>query len=171
MGEKRTYYAEHVKRLQDQVVQHMEQDYEFVCITDSPFPGWWAKISLFEPGRFSGRVLYLDLDVTISGGLDDLVNFPYEFAAIRDYQHPLRVNSSVMVWDSEIADHLFTEFKPEVMKRLHGDQNWIHEKQSSMMFPKRWCQSYKLQKFKGEVMDDLRVMVYHGSPKPWEVAE
>lgn len=152
------------------VSQYMLQPYKFVCVDDSPFPGFWAKVSMFQPGRFSGRVLYLDLDVTVIGSLDELAYYPYHFCAIRDYQFPLQINSSVMAWDSSTADHVYSDFDPEAMERLHGDQNWIHEKVNATTFPKRWCPSYKANILPtGKVPADARVIVYHGKPKPWEV--
>lgn len=152
------------------VAQHMRQPYRFVCVDDSPFPGWWAKVSLFQPGRFSGRVLYLDLDVTVVGALDDLADYPYPFCAIRDYQYPLQINSSVMSWDAGVADCVYDDFTPDVMDRLHGDQNWIHEKVSATTFPKRWCPSYKAHVLPtGLVPKDARIIVYHGQPRPWDM--
>jgi alpha-N-acetylglucosamine transferase len=152
------------------VADHFKQPYRFVCLDDSPFSGWWSKISLFEPGRFSGRVLYLDLDVTVVGALDDLADYPYLFAAIRDYQYPLQINSSVMSWDASVSDCVYNDFTPEVMDRLHGDQNFIYEKINPVTFPKRWCPSYKAHVLPtGKVPNDARVIVYHGSPKPWDI--
>lgn len=152
------------------VDKHMSQPYRFVCVDDSPFPGWWAKASLFQPGRFSDRVLYLDLDVTVVGVLDDLADYAYPFAAIRDYQYPLQINSSVMAWDAGVADCVYIDFTSDVMGRLHGDQNWIHEKVSATTFPKHWCPSYRAHVLPtGKAPTDARVIVYHGQPKPWEV--
>ena len=149
------------------VSEHMSQPYKFVCVDDSPFPGWWAKVSLFQPGRFSGRVLYLDLDVTIVGALDDLADYPYPFAAIRDYQYPLQINSSVMAWDAGVADCVYNDFTQEVMDRLHGDQNWVNEKIPDVArFPAGWCRSYR-QECRFSVPKGTRVVVWHGMPKPW----
>lgn len=171
LSEGRTYNASHVLRLEDMVDKHLKQPYRFVCIDDSQFPGWWAKVSLFEPRRFKGRVLYLDLDVTVVGNLDDLADYPHPFVAISDYLNPISINSSVMSWDAGVADHVYTNFTHGVMDRLHGDQNWIHECVQAVRFPKRWCPSYKAHVLPtGRVPDDARVVVFHGRPKPWEVA-
>ena len=172
-GPKRTYNLEHVRRLQNMVAQHLDRLYHFVCITDSPFPGWWAKISLFEPGRFRGRVLYLDLDLTVVGGLNDLMYYDDPFVAIKDYQHPMTINSSVMSWDAGVADHVFSEFSPSVMERFRGDQNWINNRiPTARRFPKEWCVSYKATvKPLGRVPDGARIVVYHGDPKPWDLVE
>lgn len=170
-GPKRTYDVSHVRRLENMVAKYLNQPYRFECVDDSLYPGWWAKVSLFEPKRFKGRVLYLDLDVTVVGNLDDLANYPYQFAAIKDYQFPLTINSSVMVWDAGFADFLYNKFTPDVMERLYGDQNWIHGNLPEFMtFPKSWCPSYKAHVLPtGKVPEDARVIVYHGRPKPWDL--
>ena len=175
----------HVKRLQMHVARHLRQPYRFVCLTDirldhvetvplvHGWPGWWSKLELFRPDALSGRVLYLDLDVSVVGDLAPLADFPADFAAIADYQFPLQLNSSVMVWDSGYADHLYTEFKPVaevVMKRLHGDQQWIFEKLPfAARFPKRWVPSFKASGQPKSPPPDARVMVWHGQPKPWDM--
>lgn len=166
-----TYNRSHVDRLEQMVAEHMRQPYRFVCVDDSPYPGFWAKISLFNPGRFSGRILYLDLDLTVVGALDEMADYPYPFCAIRDYQFPLQINSSVMAWNAVVADCVYNDFTPDVMKRLHGDQNFIFEKmQDIVTFPKRWAPSYKAHVLPtGKVPADARVIVHHGFPKPWEV--
>lgn len=169
-GPKRVYDRSHVDRLAGMVKRHMAQDYRFVCVDDSPFPGWWAKISLFEPGRFKGRVLYFDLDVTAVDALDDLANYPAPFVAIKDYIRPT-INPSVMAWDAGTMDSIYTNFTSSVMDRLSGDQDWISEQMpDAETFPDEWCVSYRksVKKFK-HVPVGAKVVVFHGFPKPWEV--
>ena len=163
------------------VSEHMSQPYKFVCVDDSPFPGWWAKVSLFQPGRFSGRVLYLDLDVTVIGSLDDLANLPATFAVVENFKeikepNKAKFNSSVMAWDAEqdSINELFTEFNPSIMDRLNGDQDWISEQLPNVTtFPKDWCVSYKVRRFlKLRTMPkDARVVCYHGKPKPFDMPD
>lgn len=167
-----TYDASHVSRLEDMVAKHLDIPYRFVCLNDSPWPGWWGKISLFEPGRFTGRVLYLDLDVTVVGPLREIVEFDAPFAGIKDWLRPT-INSSVMVWDAGVADHVHTAFRESVMDRLHGDQDWITEQMPDIAyFPREWCVSYRKHVMPfGVVKHTARVVVFHGKPKSWEVPE
>ncbi len=170
-GPKRVYNLEHVRRLKDMVAQHLDRLYHFVCITNSPFPGWWAKISLFEPGRFRGRVLYLDLDITVVEKLNEVALYPEPFVAIKDWIRPT-INSSVMSWDAGKVDHLFTEFNESVMDRLKGDQDWISEQMpDAKTFPPDWCVSYtkSVKKFNA-VPPSAKIVVFHGFPKPWELS-
>lgn len=163
------YTEAHVERLQGQVAAHMRQPYRFEVLYDQPLPGWWGKIYLFKPGTFEGRVLYLDLDVTITGNLDEVAEFGGPFCIMKD---PNRIgfNSSVMAWDAGAADDLWSYFNIEAMARLHGDQNWIEErKPEAWTFPTRWLVSYKKAKKLNKWPEDMRVCVYHGLPKPWDL--
>lgn len=164
----RTYDRSHVERLAGMVEKHMGQPYRFVCVDDSDFPGWWAKIDLFRPGRFTGRVLYFDLDVDITGQIDDLANHPGEFVICRDWGS-FGYNSSVMAWDAGTADDLYTDFRMDMIDKYPGDQDWITvRKAGAAKFPRDWCYSYRLG-LKTGFPKDMRVCVYHGSPKPWEI--
>lgn len=171
----KTYKRLYVERLERMVAQHLSQPYRFVCVDDSPFPGWWAKISLFN--RFSGRVLYLDLDSTVIGSLDALANHPAPFVIVKNFKEiredpKAKFNSSVMAFDADAARHLFTEFSPAVMDRLNGDQDWISERlPNAETFPADWCVSYKVRRYLKlkTLPQDARVICYHGKPKPWEL--
>ena len=175
------YEQWHVDRLAWQVKQYLHQPYEFTCITQSDKPGYWSKIDLFQPGRFSGRVLYLDLDVTVIGSLDDLANLPATFSVVENFKeikepNKAKFNSSVMAWDAEqdSINELFTEFNPSIMDRLNGDQDWISEQLPNVTtFPKDWCVSYKVRRFlKLRTMPkDARVVCYHGKPKPFDMPD
>ena len=183
-GPKRTYDHTHVERLMCQVDGQLTQPYRFLCLTNDDrvpceslplirgWPGWWSKIELFCPDLFKmqERVLYFDLDVTATGNLDDLANYPAPFVICRDF-FKLGYNSSVMAWNPVFADHIYTKFDGSVMDRLKGDQNWIQEvmpNNAITAFPKNWCISYKRSLKEGRPAD-MRVLVYHGYPKPWEV--
>jgi hypothetical protein len=147
------YSLEYVMNLRRMVKRHLARPHRFMCLTDRrwaiskhvesirvPWPrgmyGWWSKIELFKPGRFMGRVLYLDLDTLVVGALDAVVDYPSPFALLphagtftgtyhgKTRRVVPRFNSSVMVWDAGVNDALFTEWRPEVTKDLHGDQDW-----------------------------------------------
>lgn len=181
------YTPRHVARLRDQVAANMTQPYRFVCLSDidvpceripltQEWPGWWSKIELFKPGRFTGRVLYLDLDVTVVGSLDELADYPADFVAIKDYVDPT-FNSSVMAWVAGGADDIFLKFTPiqqqHQMGRHSGDQAWIYafaprKPNAAHYFPRNWCPSYKLR-CRYSVPHGAKVVVFHGKPKPWDL--
>lgn len=164
LKESETYNQSHVHRLRQQLIGRINQAYNFVCVEDSPYPGWWSKIDLFKPGRFEGRVLYFDLDVTIVSNLDEIIDYA-PFAAVRDYLNKNLINSSVMVWNAGELDHLYKRFTLDDMNHYPGDQEYIQDFSLPTKFPKNWFPSYKHSK----VTDDAKAIIYHGNPKPWQV--
>lgn len=150
------FSTEYVERLYSMARRCIARDFEFVCLTDQPkrmpkgvraveiqtpklgTKGWWAKIELFKPGRFGGRVLYLDLDVLLLGKLDEIIDYKADFAlapcgapnfkGAEGLAVVKRFNSSVMVWDWDSVGDLYRDWTPAVAKRLWGDQDWIGER-------------------------------------------
>lgn len=146
------FSARYVTRLRSMVARHLDRPHRFVCLTDrtkalpeietigipwtGALKGWWAKITLFTPGKFTGRVLYLDLDTLIVDALDPIVDYPAPFALIPDagtFQGKegkavvKRFNSSVMVWDAGVNDDISTTYTHAIADRLWGDQDRIGE--------------------------------------------
>ena len=152
------YTADYVGRLLDMVIRWCDRPFRFVCLTDRPqglppgveplavgkLPGFapWTKLELFNPARrWTGRVLYLDLDTLIVAPLTPLIDAPAPFAITADpperhkprlhdaYGREIvrRFNSSVMVWDGGSQTDLYLDFvrQPGVVDRLSGDQDWI----------------------------------------------
>jgi len=169
------YTPAHVERLRAMVWQPV------TCLTDCPdvpgptlplrhgWPGWWSKLELFEHDL--GHVCYFDLDVTVQS-LDWLKDLDSAaFYAMADAYQPggCPVNSSVMVWQGPMPA-IVAGFGPEAMAGCPGgDQEWIWRKLGSAI---RLIQppavvSYKKHGKKAE----YGVVVYHGRPKPWDVAE
>lgn len=179
----RQYSPEHVERLMRQVEGRLSQPYRFLCLTNTDvpcervplvtgWPGWWAKLELFRPGLFKGqrdRILYLDLDVTVTGPLDELADFPAPFVICKNFLS-MGFNSSVMAWDHGAVSDLYTDFKASMMQRPGGDQAWIFRKHpEAAKFPRAWCRSYRLDEATGQRSAGMRVRIYHGEVKPWDL--
>ena len=181
------YPMEYVTNLRRMVKRHLDRPHRFVCLTDRrwspskyvetiriPWPrhlfGWWSKIELFKPGRFSGRVLYLDLDTLVVGPLGDVVDYPSPFAllshsgtftgAYRGKTRRLvpRFNSSVMVLDAGVNDALFTKWHRGIADDLHGDQDWIGEQMPQAdTLPGHWFP--RLSELDGPPSPDAKVVL------------
>ncbi|WP_460290993.1 hypothetical protein, partial [Bacillus cereus] len=112
VGEK--YGSEYVNILFDMVRRNLKSGLEgkFICFTDNPdgldegietrevpqdLKSWWAKLFLFSPDLFpkDDGILYLDLDVVITGWLDELVKYDGEFAILKEF-------NGVPGWQSSI---------------------------------------------------------------------
>lgn len=150
------YGPEWVRRLRDGVARHMQGFYRFICLTDHPddmpggvealdvsglgLPGWWAKLFLFsEDWRRGETVVYLDLDVVVTGSLVPLAGIKNPFAIAENFARlsgnhgwPCRFNSSVMTIAQGFDGQIYKEFlgaRESLMRRnrVYGDQMAIEE--------------------------------------------
>lgn len=192
------YGVEYVLRLYDAVAANLDMEYEFVCFTDHPpqdwfqpregainyeiqydgFPHWWAKLEMFNYRNWEpqDRILYLDLDVVVTGDLRDFFMADHHFTMIANfgvnYQHA-KYNSSVMVWNGQgPAAKVYDDFKnndpDRIMKALHGDQCfiWRSRVDDIRTWPKGMCVSYKYDVRRTGLDNGTRIVVFHGDPKP-----
>lgn len=188
------YGREYVTILRDMVARNLKIDHRFWCVTDDPFPaegiiwvphrpeleGWWQKVALFDPDMpWQGRMLYLDLDSAIVGGLDDLAGTE---GIIADWHLP-GFNSSVMAWDAGEHADIWTRFHPFVPAQLRSDQDWMNAlaygenpratrrtQTEWPILPAGWCVSYRSHAVDGPPAV-TKVVCFHGRPKPHEVTE
>ena len=200
-GDKYSDY--YVQRLQREVRKHLSYPHRFACITDrhiegvwtipfeEDFPGWWSKVALFKPGVAARCNLWLDLDVVITGSLDDLIDTYGQstLAAPTNWAQSGHggVQSSVMVWaDNAMARKIYDLYDPadprlgtwppdNTPPKLWGDQEWITELRSRKEIKVEpinpaWVRSYKYHCRDG-LPADTRVVVFHGDPKPNAVRE
>lgn len=172
------YGPDYVNKLQSMVKRNLRIPHRFVCFTDDPrflncetrelpkgLVGWWNKLYLFRYGLFEDRMLFLDLDVVVTGSLDELVNVPSDFCIISDW-HLDSYNSSVFVLSKNAHPEVWDDFGSP--GHLHGDQDWITLKiPNAPVFPAPWCVSYRSHAVIG-VPKDARVVCFHGTPKPHE---
>ena len=181
------------------VSRNLPIPHEFVCLTDKPIPdvdcihldtaytGWWTKLELFKPGRFTDDTLYLDLDVVITDSLLPLVALLYKSPGLwarQDFSYPITaprrglsedfkkllggdgcVNSSVMLWRGDVAQDVWDKFEPWMMKVRHGDQNVISDllRGRIQFIPDEMVCSLKYHVMRGAPI--APVVVYHGKPK------
>jgi uncharacterized Rossmann fold enzyme len=180
-GEK--YGPEYVNILRDMAWRNLTIPHRFVCFTDDPtglneavhsaplpqgLEGWWNKLALFRADAFQPktRVLFLDLDVCVTGDLNELVE---QGGIIADW-HLHTYNSSVMCWTHGEHPEVWSKFLPLDMQRLHGDQDWITECGGWETFPSDWCVSYRKHAVEA-IPADSKVVCFHGEPKPADVTE
>jgi hypothetical protein len=194
------------------VARNCTLDYEFVCLTDYPqgidkdikivklprqFRTWWAKPYMFSNKLgLRGTILYMDLDVVISGNIDKLFTFsPGKWCVIRDFTRVMRpkwkqYNSSVIRFEAGQLDHLWKDFDKNQItyeRRFLGDQDWLYACSDiePKLWPDKWIQSWKWEIRKSRQLDsgkkghrkfkeienvipsaDCCVTVFHGDPNP-----
>jgi len=165
---------EYVSHLRRGIARHYDKPVQFHVIRDGP-ESWWAKLQMFEPGRFErgSRCVYFDLDTVITGDLTDLMDYDGPFAGLRDVWQPGQINSSIMSWTAGEADHVYVnwvmEGKPTDDPR--GDQAWI-TKHMPMAIRLQDVIPGQLASWKahcGEgVPTGVSAVFYHGKPRPHE---
>lgn len=164
------YSADYVNTLARMVSRNCTLEYEFVCLTDDAegldngvrviklprkFRTWWAKPYMFSNKLgLKGTILYMDLDVVISGNIDKLFTYRTgNWCVIRDFTRSMRpnwqkYNSSVIRFDYNQLDHLWQDFdkKQNLYERKHyGDQDWLYAvaDPKPVLWPDEWIQSWK----------------------------
>ena len=199
-GEK--YKAAYYNTLFRMVERHLSVPFDFLLYTDDPrgiFPSilcrpieeglrsWWGKMNLYRPapvGVLTDKILFLDVDIVITGSLDDLVRYPSDACYMRDYpeDYPglsdeqraaantsvilLRKGSRSAVWDFYVSKGMPNGAEGGG----YSDQNVLNESGTQRdLFPDSWVRSYKLHKMDRGLTPDCRIVVFHGDPKPWDL--
>lgn len=159
---------EYVRKLRAAVARNLKQPYAFACITESAQAGWWAKVDLFQPGRFEGRVLYLDLDTVITGPLDELVEHK-GLLHLADWGWTKNhYGSGVMVWDAGEHAEIWGQFSVDIARAFGGDQDYLTALGGWDALPKGLNVSYRYVAKAGPPAGAVTVS-FHGKPKPHEV--
>lgn len=197
------YSMDYVEILADMVARNatLLERCSFECVTDRPAelpdgigyipanpdipPSWWAKLQLFSadmPWEEGDRIVYFDLDVAITGRLEELTQ---RKGIIGDWLWEGCYNSSVMVWDHGEHRDAWETFTldmitaPGPLIPAHalpkgqangGDQEHLTALGGWDLLPDGWCLSYRVHA-KAWPPNDCRVVVFHGRPKPHEVTD
>lgn len=192
-----------VRTLKRMVDRHLSEPCLFWCITESicgiegvytippinDLPGWWGKTNLFSPRASTKRNLWLDLDVTITGSLDELVTpLTKQIRMAKNWAQSGHggCQSSVMYWESDSAQVIHDKFEskwahwpPRTDKFWNngqvqwGDQEWVTYLRDMNhlqveYFDPAHVVSYKYHCQKG-LPPDSKVQVFHGLPNPVDV--
>ncbi len=204
--------ADYVNRLYRGVRRHVVRPTEFVCFTDDatgldagikvlPIPpidlparglreGPWRKLVLWSRDiGVAGDILFLDLDVVVTGPLDDFFDYePGKLCLIRNWTQAGDGigNSSVMRFPAGGAPHLVDDFEKDTVRMSFSSVNeQIYLTKESRLptafWPERWCASFKhnlLPRFPfnwfrdaSPPPPDTRIVVFTGPPRPHEALD
>jgi hypothetical protein len=166
------YGPDYVNRLYSMVKRHTARPTRLVCYTEQgegintgvevyplphielpEWPRWkpWRKISLWqkELEGISGEVLYLDLDLVVTGNLDDFFDYkPGRFCVARNWTSRERIGNT-SVYRFKVGSHTYLYDRvmadwQSVFDRHRNSQTYISREISDMEFwPDDWCQSFK----------------------------
>lgn len=160
---------DYVGRLLRGVQRNLTVPFEFEVRSRSEYPGWWSKLEIFPPKE---RIVFLDLDIIITGNCDFLFDYDGQFCAWRDPWSE-GLNSSVMSIApgfGKIIKESFLENPVGIMRRYHGDQDWINMCKPDVDFwPANKVKSYKADNLESGPRE-ASICIFHGHPKPHEMA-
>lgn len=199
------YGADYVNRLYSMVQRNTLNETRFVCFTDDakdvhpkveikPLPFInipkevsstpWRKLSLWQDPLedLSGDVLFLDLDLVITGNLDEFFSYePGRYAVIHNWTQPnLQIgNTSAFRFRVGKHPHIFDQFNRDpqaILDRYRIEQQYISDQIPDQVFwPKEWCLSFKHNLMPPwprnffqvpELPDDARLIAFTGKPDP-----
>lgn len=202
------YGPEYVNRLYAMARLQINGQLRFVCLTDNragirpevechscpeikiPPPhsqGGWRKILLFNSldsiFEFSGDWLFLDLDVVVSGPLDDFFSYKKEksFIVMQNWTQAGRGigNTSVYRFRTKIHDYLLTNIlnnHEEIIKKYRNEQTYVSKTIKEIEFwPNKWCLLFKVQCVPAwprrfwtapVLPESARVVAFPGNPNP-----
>lgn len=201
------YGPEYVNRLYAMVRRHLKGDFSFVCLTDDaqgiraevrcfPIPALdlpagipergWNKLVSFTQDLYGlrGTALFLDIDVVITGSLDDFFTYPGEFLIIHDYKRPWRVTGNSSVYRFELGAHAdvlayFREHVEKIRQSVRNEQaylsDFLHQQNKLKYWPKEWCPSFKYDCIPAWprnywqapfVPEGAKIVIFHGECNP-----
>ena len=203
------YGAEFVNRLFSSIKIHAKRRTQLYCYTDDqfginkeiickPLPNInlpkdilltpWRKISIWQYplGNLKGDILFLDLDLVITGNLDRFFDFkPGKYCVIENWtQIGQNIgNTSCFRFPAGKYDFVFNKFNknPEkIWKKYHIEQIYLSDNIKDQVFwPSEWCKSFKhdlLPKWPFRIWQPAKlpketsIVAFTGKPDPDEVA-
>lgn len=204
------YDARYVNILRHMVARNLKRPFRFICFTEDaagleegievfplpefPEPDWeyarfcsaWRKLALFRAGLadMQGKVLFLDLDVVITGELDVFFDYSPHLAMIENWYQPGRQvgQASVMCFEAGEPQALLDRYldnPTSVLERYRTEQAYISGELGAsgcVFFPEHWCVSFKKHCMPGGLArwrytdnappESARIVVFHGRPNP-----
>lgn len=205
----RRYGVEYLNRLASMVRRNAKRPTRFICFTDNaegadasaeiaPLPrinipervAWtpWRKLSLWQYPLhdLEGDVLFFDLDVVITGSIDEFFDYePGRFVVAQNWTQPRsRIgNTSVYRFPVGPMRHIFDDFETDaeaVLARYRIEQQYISAVVDDMAFwPAEWCLSFKHSLMPAWPLNFVyppplpaatKVVAFTGKPDPDEAA-
>lgn len=204
------YGSEYVNRLYSSIKRHTKRKTKLYCYTDNkiginkeiickPLPSInlpkdisltpWRKLSVWQYplGELKGDVLFLDLDLVITGNLDRFFDFkPGQYCVIENWtQLGQNIgNTSCFKFPIGKYDFIYNKFNkdPErIWKKYHIEQIFLSsEIREQYFWPSKWCQSFKhnlLPKWPmriwkpAKLPSETSLVAFTGKPDPDDVIE
>lgn len=167
------YGIEYLNRLASMVQRNTKRPTRLVCFTDdgvgadlsieiAPLPpinlpqlrkvSPWRKVSLWQNPLhdLSGDVLFLDLDIVITGSIDEIFDYePGKFCIAQNWTQPGGKIGNTSVYRFPVGEmtYIFDEFARNgqtIVDTFPNSQTFISTTAKEMtFFPPEWCVSFK----------------------------
>ncbi len=205
------YPSEYVNRLWSMIQRHTARPTRLVCYTEDPeginegveiYPlpaielpevikfHAWRKVSLWqkELQGIEGDVLFIDLDVVITGSLDEFFDYKPEstFCVIENWTQMKSKIGNTSVYRFRVGAHTYIYDKMqaqglEMLKKYGNSQTFISNVINEKDFwPEPWCQSFKHTMMPAwplnlikvtPLKSDTKVVCFTGKPDPDEARD
>jgi hypothetical protein len=202
------YGPEFVNRLYNSVKRHTKKTTKVYCFTDDtkdinknvickPLPKIslpniisltpWRKLSVWQFPLYdlTGDVLFLDLDLVVTGNLDRFFDYkPGHYCVIENWTQLGQNIGNTSCFRFPVGKHhtIFKNFETDpikIWKKYHIEQIYISDKIKNQIFwPSGWCKSFKhnlLPKWPfriwkpAKLPDDTSIVAFTGKPDPDDV--
>lgn len=190
------YTAEHVHWFDKQ----LHSRYEHVCLTDArvnkirsvalrtDWPGWFAKLELFNPELIDDDIFYIDLDTVIVGGFDHMLNHN-TLSALRDFYFPGCAASGIMRIPHAAKAAIWQNLAPlsrDALLSYRGDGellrgrigfNFLQDEypgeiisyKADVAARKKTAINRLFSRGDGQVPAGAKIICFHGRPRPWDL--
>ena len=146
-------------KLSNAIRRNLKQPYEFICVSENPkaqfdgartiplldhgllsVPGCVVRMRMFDPAwqasvQAYDRIVNLDLDLVVTGGLDTLLDRPDPFTILQGINttNPCQYNGSMFMLRAGYRPDVWSDFSVEANSKVpfHAfpdDQGWMHHK-------------------------------------------
>ncbi len=202
------YGPEYVNRLYNSIKRHTKKKTELYCFTDNfknidknvickPLPAItlpntisftpWRKLSVWQYplDKINGDVLYLDLDLVITGNLDQFFDYkPGHYCVIENWTQKGQNIGNTSCFKIPVGKYryVFNKFEQDpvkIWKKHHIEQIYLSDEIKDQVFwPSNWCKSFKhdllprwpLRIWKtAKLPKDTSIVAFTGKPDPDDV--
>lgn len=200
------YGPQYVNKLYGMVKKNLPGDFRLVCLTDRPegirqevecYPCpnvaipepycnlGWRKVSLWAEtlDHMEGTWLYLDLDVVVTGSLDDFFSYnpDLSFIVMHNWTQPHSGIGNTSVYRFKIGSHPYLlqnllQNPQEQFKRFRNSQTYISKTIREISYwPDEWCVLFKthcvpampLRWWRAPILPaTAKVVAFPGDPNP-----
>jgi len=171
------------------VERHLTLPHKFICFSDTPikgvncleipdealklqrnFPKLWVYS---EYSGMFGRVILLDLDIVITGSLDEMFSYDGDWCGVRGFrpERKPKVSGAVVSFDHSKFHHIWED--RHQYKKHGGNERFVYGE--IFKNPDTWQDLYpgKLASYKWgkPFAKDIRIIAFHDKPRPHQVTD